>query len=107
MSTSATFEAMLAKGQDNALLRFSLGHAYLSEGNPQQAVVHLRVAVSQDNLYSAAWKLLARALTEIGEIEESIEVYSRGIQVAERNGDIQAAKEMRVFLRRLRQQQGS
>ena len=107
MSSRATFEAMLAKGQDNALLRFSLGNAYMGEGNPRQAVAHLRVAVGQDPLYSAAWKLLGRALAETGEIKESIAVFTRGIQVAERKGDLQAVKEMRVFLRRLQRQQES
>jgi predicted Zn-dependent protease len=107
MSISDTFETMLAKGQDNALLRFSLGNAYLREGKPLRAVAHLRAAVGQDPLYSAAWKLLGRALAETGEIQAAIEVFTRGIQVAERNGDVQAAKEMRVFLRRLQKQQGN
>ncbi len=104
MSTSATFEAMLAKGQDNALLRFSLGNAYLGEGKPLQAVAHLRAAVDQDPQYSAAWKLLGRALAETKEIEQAIEIYTRGIEVAERKGDVQAAKEMQVFLRRLQRE---
>ena len=106
MSNADTFERMLAKGQDNALLRFSLGNAYLSEGKPQRAAEHLRAAVAQDSQYSAAWKLLGRALAEAGETEEAIEVYTHGIAVAEHKGDVQAAKEMRVFMRRLQKTQG-
>ena len=44
MSVTDTFEAMLDKGQDSALLRFSLGNAYVGEGKPKQAVAHLREA---------------------------------------------------------------
>jgi hypothetical protein len=34
--------------------------------------------------------------------DEAVESYLRGIEVAEAKGDIQAAKEMRVFLNRLK-----
>ena len=35
MSVTDTFEAMLDKGQDSALFRFSLGNAYLGEGETE------------------------------------------------------------------------
>ena len=35
------FEAMLAAGQDTAVLRFSLGNAYLDD-DPAQAATHLK-----------------------------------------------------------------
>jgi predicted Zn-dependent protease len=101
------FEAMLAAGQDNALLRFSLGQALLKDGDAARAVEHLRAAVTHDPKYSAAWKLLGKALGEAGRSTEAIEVYARGIEVAEARGDIQAAKEMRVFQRRLEKQRAA
>ncbi|MGH8496765.1 MAG: tetratricopeptide repeat protein [Gammaproteobacteria bacterium] len=101
MTRIETFEAMLARGQDNALLRFSLGGEYLKAGNPERALEHLNSAVRQDPAYSAAWKLLGKAATASGRSEEAIDAYRRGIEVAEARGDRQAAKEMRVFLRRL------
>ncbi|WP_035056105.1 tetratricopeptide repeat protein [Andreprevotia chitinilytica] len=97
----AAFLAMLAKGQDNALLRFGLGQALLADGKAAEAVPHLRAAVAHDGNYSAAWKLLGKALAERGDKEGAREAYSAGIAVAEARGDIQALKEMRVFLRRL------
>jgi predicted Zn-dependent protease len=57
--------------------------------------------VTHDPDYSAAWKLLGRALTEQGSKPEAAEAYRLGIAAAERKGDKQAAKEMTVFLRRL------
>ena len=95
------FEAMLASGRDSALLRFSLGLGYLKAGNAGRAVEHLRSAVAQDAEYSAAWKLLGKALGESGAAAEAAEAYRTGIATAERKGDKQAAKEMTVFLRRL------
>ncbi|OBS08265.1 hypothetical protein [Acidihalobacter prosperus] len=95
------FEAMLATGQDNALLRFTLGGAYLKQGRAREAAGHLREAVALDGRYSAAWKLLGRALGECEDVEAAIAAYDRGIEVAEARGDKQAAKEMAVFRKRL------
>jgi predicted Zn-dependent protease len=61
----------------------------------------LQAAVSNDPAYSAAWKLLGKALSESGEIDAAKTAYANGIEAAKRKGDKQAAKEMAVFLRRL------
>jgi predicted Zn-dependent protease len=57
--------------------------------------------VAQDKNYSAAWKLLGKALGECGDRAGAIGAYRDGIEAAARRGDKQAAKEMAVFLRRL------
>ena len=92
---------MLAQGKDNALLRFTLGSHYLKEGEAAVAGAHLQAAVAHDPGYSAAWKLLGKALAAQGRSAEAIEAYRTGIAAAETKGDKQAAKEMAVFLRRL------
>lgn len=95
------FEALLAAGKDSALLRFGLGMEYLKAGDAARAAGHLRSAVAQDPQYSAAWKLLGKALAEAGELSAAMDAYRSGIAAAERRGDKQAAREMGVFLRRL------
>jgi Flp pilus assembly protein TadD len=87
--------------RDGALLRFSLGSEYLKGADFEPAIAHLRAAVGKDPGYSAAWKLLGRALAEAGRIDEALTAYRKGIEVAEKKGDKQAAKEMTVFARRL------
>ena len=94
-------EKLLSDGQDNALLRYSLGNAYL-EIDAAIATQHLEQALSFDPNYSAAWKLLGKARTQDGNQVGAIDAYERGLEVAEKNGDVQAMKEMRVFLKRLR-----
>jgi len=101
MSLIENFEKMLAAGQDSALLRYSLGSACYKDGRLGAAIEHLASAVQQDPGYSAAWKLYGKALADADRPEAAIEAYRQGIAVAEKNGDIQAAKEMRVFLKRL------
>ena len=97
----ANLQAMLARGQDNALLRYSLGNAFLALGEPAKAAAELRAAIAHDPVYSAAWKLLGKALAALGDVPAARSAYEDGIRVAEKKGDIQAAKEMRVFMKRL------
>jgi Flp pilus assembly protein TadD len=97
----ANLEKLLAAGKENALLRFSLGNEHLKAGQPAEAAAHLRRAVELDRDYSAAWKLLGKALTESGQLADALTVYQTGIAVAERKGDKQAAKEMAVMVRRI------
>ena len=76
----------------------------LCAGNFEQAAVRLREALDRDARYSAAWKLLGKALSEGGQAAEALAAYEQGISVAEARGDLQAAREMGVFARRLRRQ---
>ena len=102
----ANFERLLAQGRDDALLRFSLGSEYLKTDSPSVAAQHLERAVAHDPEFSAAWKLYGRALAECGRFDDAIKAYERGIAVAEKKGDKQAAKEMTVFARRIARQHG-
>lgn len=94
-------EKMLAAGGDSPLLRLSLGEIHLQEERPADAVAHLRAAIEQDPDYSAAWKLYGKALAANGEPTAAAKAFDTGIAVAEKRGDNQAAKEMRVFRKRL------
>ena len=98
-------EKLLAGGQDNALLRFGLGNAYFGDGNMERAAEHLKAAVRHDRDYSAAWKLLGKALTALERPDAAADAYREGIRAAEVRGDKQAAKEMTVFLRRIEKTQ--
>ncbi len=100
MANPQVLEALLARGQDSPVLRYSLGMAYLDE-DPARAVVHFQQAVTLDPDYSAAWKMLGKALTAAHHPALAQAAYANGIAAAERKGDVQAAKEMKVFLKRL------
>ena len=99
----SNLEKLLGGPRDGALLRYSLGNEWLKAGAPAQAVEHLRAAIERDPEYSAAWKLLGRALAESGDEQAALAAYQQGITAAQARGDIQAAKEMAVFAKRLGQ----
>ena len=94
-------QKMLDQGQDNLLLRFGLGQALLKDGQVTEAIIHLEKALEFDPAHSASLKLLGKAYATNGNSDKAIQIYSKGIELAEQKGDIQAAKEMKVFLKRL------
>ncbi len=97
MSIIDNLETMRARGQDSALLRYSLGNEYLKREQLDEALEHLAEAVRMDAGYSAAWKLYGKTLAAAGHHEEAMKAFDHGIATAESKGDVQAAKEMRVF----------
>lgn len=100
MTMIDNFHGMLERGIDGALLRYSLGNELLKAGEADAAITHLREALKLDEAYSAAWKSLGKALATNGQHAEAVDVLEQGIAVAESRGDIQAAKEMKVFRKR-------
>ena len=66
---------MLSQGMDNPMLRFGLGKGYLDAGQPGRAAQHLRRCVELDPKYSAAWKLLGKALQADGDKQGAHEAW--------------------------------
>jgi Tfp pilus assembly protein PilF len=94
--------ALLAEEPDDALLRFTLGKEYLEGGDAAAALPHLERAITADPRYTVAYRYLGSALEGAGRDPDAAAMWERGIAVAEETGDVQAGKEMRVFLERLR-----
>ena len=100
MTRLDSLRAQLGGPRDGALLRYSLGSALLDADDTTEAIAQLRAALEFDAGYSAAWKRLGQACLRAGDAQAAAEAWRRGIAAAEARGDVQAAKEMRVFLKR-------
>lgn len=94
-------EAMLAKGTDNMLLRFSLGKAYAEQDCFREAETHLRAALAFDPAYSVAWKWLGKACLGRGDKAGARAAWESGLKAAQARGDKQVEKELLVFIKRL------
>jgi len=92
-------EKLVGGPRDGALLRLSLGNAWLDE-DAAKAAGYYRAALDFDPDYSAAWKGLGRALERAGDDAGALAAFRDGIAAAARRGDRQAEKEMTVFARR-------
>ncbi|MEO6028412.1 MAG: tetratricopeptide repeat protein [Candidatus Binatia bacterium] len=93
---------LLTEEPEDAMLRLMLGKEYLAADDAAGALPHLEQAVALDPQYSAAYRELGLVLEKLGRTAEADEVYARGIAIADAAGDLQTAKEMTVFLQRLR-----
>lgn len=101
MTRINALKAQLGGPRDGALLRYSLGAALLEAGDSSEAIAQLRAALDFDADYSAAWKLLGKACLQSGDTQTAADAWRHGIATAEGRGDVQAAKEMQVFLKRI------
>ena len=86
---------------DDPVVHFGLAGAYLEAGFADAAVAEYHEAVRLKPDYTAAHRGLGRALEKAARPDDAIAAYRRGLEVAERTGDLQTKKEMEVFLRRL------
>lgn len=101
MSQIDTFEAMLSRGQDSEMLRYTLGNAYYKEKRYTEAATHLAYAVELKPGYSTAWKVLGRVLADDGQLYRALEAFDSGLAAAKSNGDKQVEKEIGVFRKRV------
>ncbi|MFT5794099.1 MAG: Tfp pilus assembly protein PilF [Candidatus Pseudothioglobus sp.] len=101
MAITDNLEKMLAAGRDSAMLRFGLGSAYFNQRQFVEATEHLRACIEQDSNYTAAYKLLGRALMKTQQPELAQQIFERGLPVAQAQGDKQTEREINAFLTKL------
>jgi Tfp pilus assembly protein PilF len=94
-------EDMLARGQDNALLRFGLGTNYFKLKDFDKAATHLAISLEQDPQQSAAWKTLGRCYQKLDQKEKALEAFQAGLKASKANGDKQVEREIDVFINKL------
>ncbi len=104
MAMIDNLEKMLAKGRDDAMLRFGLGSAYFNEKQFDKAIEHLSACLKHDETYSAAYKLLGKAFYQQERYSDAVDIFERGLPVAQTSGDKQSQKEIEVFLAKAEKQ---
>ena len=101
MAITDNLEKMLAAGKDSAMLRFGLGSAYFNQKAYLEAIPHLEACIQQDPGYTAAYKLLGRALVKQRDETGALEVFQRGLPVATEKGDKQSEREISAFITKM------
>jgi Flp pilus assembly protein TadD len=83
------------------LVHYGLGSEHLKLGELAEAAAAFRRTLELKPDYSAAYRELGKALEKLGEKELAVDAYHKGQAVAKEKGDLQTAKEIEVFLKRL------
>ncbi len=103
--SSNMFLKLLERYPNNPMVLYSLGNELFKEGRYGEARDHLQRAIENKPDYSVAYRMLGRAHFELNEDAEAKNVFLKGKGVATENGDLQTAKEMDVYLRRLQKRE--
>ncbi len=101
MSITDNLENLLAGGRDDAMLRFGLGSAYFNDKQFPAAIPHLQACIAHDAHYSAAYKLLGKALLKTGDKTGAKAIFNHGLPIAIEKGDKQTEREILAFLKKL------
>jgi uncharacterized protein HemY len=100
-SRADMFRRLLERDPENPMILCSLGIELFKEGRYPEAREQLRRAIENKSDYSVAYRMLGRTHYELHENSEARRVFTKGIEVAQANGDLQTVREIEVFLRRL------
>lgn len=95
------FLELIKADPNDDFLYYGLGLEYFKLERYQEAVNAFKTVIKLKPDYSAAYRELGKALTQVGQLEEARKIYEEGMVVAEKKGDLQTKKEMNVFLNRL------
>lgn len=97
----AQWKEIIALDPSDPSSHFGLGKELFDAGDHARAAEEFKTAIGLDERYTAAYRLLGNALEKTNRLAEAMAVYQKGLQIAEETGDLQAGKEMQVFLKRL------
>ncbi|MFQ5663444.1 MAG: tetratricopeptide repeat protein [Terriglobia bacterium] len=100
------FKELAEIDPDDPVVHYGLGSEHLKRGEFDQAAAAFRKSIELQPDYSAAYRELGKALEKLGRRDEATEIYRQGKQAAARKGDLQTAKELEVFLKRLEKAKG-
>jgi Fe-S cluster biosynthesis and repair protein YggX len=95
------FKALTEADPTNELGFFSLGRAYLDNGEPKLAVPALQRVIALNAAFSKAYALLGAAQHAAGDDKDAIETLTTGYRIAHERGDLMPRNEMAELLREL------
>jgi len=95
------FEKLVAHNKEDVLSRFTLGRAYLEANRFDDAVRILEELLAIKPDYTAAFVVLGEAFERGGKLARAIRTYTRGIELAQKKGDLHPRNQMQEKLAKL------
>ena len=89
---------LLKKEPEDSFLLYGVALEYMSANNFEEAEKYFKSLLTIDSKYVPAYMQYAQLKVRQNEIESAKDFYKQGIQMAKKNGDKHAAKEMEEFL---------
>ena len=92
----AEYRAALALGPENPALKFGLARSFHADGKSSHALVVLEDLVKSPSAPARAFVLYARILAGIGEVEQAVEQYKRGVAKDPSAADLDFAQRLGI-----------
>lgn len=90
------YRGVLSRSPANASLKFGLARAFQADGKSSQALVLLEDLVKSADAPARAHVLYARLLASLGEVEQAVEQYQRGVRKDPGAADAEFARRMGI-----------
>ncbi|MCD6068635.1 MAG: hypothetical protein K0S33_3461 [Bacteroidetes bacterium] len=85
---------MLEKEPGDDFLNYALAVEWEAAGEPQQAIAQLKKLLERNVEYLGAYYKLGKLLEETGSTEQALEVYNKGLELAQKQNNKKAAGEL-------------
>lgn len=86
---------MLMGNPNDSFLQHALGLECIKLGNDVEARLHFETLLNREPGYIGSYYHLAKLLERIGETDEAIKVYEKGMEEARKAGDNHSLSELR------------
>ena len=93
-----TLEEFVRERPTDAFAHYGLAMEYVKAGRPEDALATFQKLLGFNPNYTAGYHQAGLLLTHLGRIEEARAMFSRGIEVAGRNGEHHSKTEMEEAL---------
>ncbi len=98
INDSTIFEKFLELDNDNSLVRFTLGYAFLKRGQFEKAIEQLKFAVKYDPEYHAAWRAMGESFIELNMYKEAVHALQKGLTAAKSKGDQKSIDTLKTLI---------
>ena len=91
-------EALAKQNPDDTFIQYAIALEYVSSDQLEEAIQTLEVLMTKDPDYSASFHQAGRVYERLEKIDDARRCYEQGIEVAAKQGESHAQKEMREAL---------
>lgn len=95
------FIQVLEIDAEDTIANYGMGDIFFKRKSYNESIDHLEVVIKFDPKYSMAYLVLGKSLEFSGKIDQAREIYSKGIEVASKQGNMMPANEMQARLIKL------
>lgn len=95
------FKQVIEMDDRDAIANYGMADILFHRHEYDEAYKHLKIVLEENKKYSTAYALLGKSCEKIGKIDEALDVYKKGIEVASAQGDMMPANEMQSRLNQL------